>query len=83
MQRSRPSRLATLARPAAAAILALPVAAILNRFRRHIAHPTRIDIAHQLHRLALLRWATANGYTRQDYPGMIDWHRLRTAGLDG
>ena len=41
------------------------------------------ELEHRLHALTLRAWALANGYTRADYPGMLDWHRLRAAGLDG
>lgn len=33
------------------------------------------------HHRAVSDWARANGYTRHDRPGWVDWHRLRDVGL--
>jgi hypothetical protein len=37
----------------------------------------------RLYQTLLIRWAIANGFESEQYPGSPDWHRLRAAGLNG
>jgi len=38
---------------------------------------------HDLHSRVMGRWAIANGYESEQWPGSPDWHRLRAAGVGG